>query len=145
MALMEGTWINLAFALLSLVMAAKCFLSGQVVAENPPTTTEPESTSPSPAIPSPSLLDPISAEQQRENLEAKLETAYREKWIKEWEEEELKRVFREKTFLWEAQRYNQGRMNFEEEQMNLLALTQQRKALEKSLSNLLLPSRSTFF
>jgi len=134
MALGEGAWITFALGFISLCFAISSFLE-RSIQKQAATVQVPEASSiPAQTFASPSApLDPISAEEQREELEAKLETAYREKWIKEWEEEELKRQFREEVYLQEAQWQMEENQKFEEDQVLLLQLTQQREAMEKYL------------
>ena len=144
MAVAEGSWISLALGVLSLIFVMLNLITRQKVPDQtqvrqPAVVTESTNIPPASARPAP--LDPISLEEQREDLEAKLETAYRETWIKEWEEEEFKRHFREKAYLQEAQWQEEEMGKFEEDQMTLYHLTRHREALEKYISTELYPSR----
>ena|SRR5271170_1748052 len=142
MASSDGTWISFVLGALSLFFVMKNLLSRQIVPDQTQSlqpATVSESARIPPASTPPAPLDPISAEEQRENLEAKLETAYREKWIKEWEEDEFKRHFRERAYLQEAQWQEEEMGKFEEDQMILLQLTRHREAMEKYISTQLVP------
>src|SRR5277367_119467 len=146
MALSEGSWITLGLGLISLVFVIRNLITRhfvpdcemQVIQPTAPAVTSIPSVTSTQSPPPP---DQISAEEQRQDLEATLETAYREKWIKEWEEEEVKRHFRERAYLQEAQWQEEERAKFEEDQMVLLQLTRYREALEKYVSSELYPSR----
>jgi hypothetical protein len=144
MAVAEGSWISLLLGFLSLTFVLLNLISRQKVPDRtqvlqPAVVTE--STNIPPASAHQASLDPISLEEQREDLEAKLETAYRETWIKEWEEEEFKRHFREKAYLQEAQWQEEEMGKFAEDQMTLYHLTREREALENYISTELYPSR----
>jgi hypothetical protein len=144
MAVAEGSWISLLLGFLSLTFVLLNLISSQKVPDRtqvlqPAVVTE--STNIPPASAHQASLDPISLEEQREDLEAKLETAYRETWIKEWEEEEFKRHFREKAYLQEAQWQEEEMGKFAEDQMTLYHLTREREALENYISTELYPSR----
>src|SRR5277367_5527899 len=132
MALSEGACIAFALGFVSL-----CFLItnllGRTPARQPAAVPERARIPVQSFTPSSAPLDPISAEEQRAELEAKLEIAYRERWIKEWEEEELKRQFREGVYRQEAQWQEEENEKFEEDQMVLLQLIKQREAVENDL------------
>jgi hypothetical protein len=132
MAVAEGSWISLVLGVLSLTFVILNLSSRQKVPNRtqvlqPAVVTQSMNIPPASVQPVP--LDPISGEEQREELEAKLETAYREKWIKEWEEEEFKRHFREIAYLHEAQWQEEEMGKFEEDQMMLFQLMRHRETL----------------
>jgi hypothetical protein len=133
MALSEGAWITFALGFVSLCFVVSNLL-GRMPAHQPVAVPQTTSLPVQPFTPASVPLDPISAEEQRAELEAKLEIAYRETWIKEWEEEELKRQFREGVYTQEAQWQEQENEKFEEDQMLLLQLTKQQEAIENYLS-----------
>lgn len=133
MALSEGAWITFALGFVSLCFVVSNLL-GRMPAHQRAAVPQTTSIPVQPFTPASVPLDPISAEEQRAELEAKLEIAHREKWIKEWEEEELKREFREGIYMQEAQWQDQENEKFEEDQMLLLQLTKQREAVENYLS-----------
>ena len=137
MAVAEGSWISLVLGFLSLTFVLLNLSSRQKVPDQtqvfqPAVVTRSTNIQPASARPAP--LDPISLEEQREDLEAKLETAYREMFINEWEEDEFKRDFRGKAYLQEAQWQEEDMRKFEEDQMMLYHLMREREALEKYVS-----------
>jgi len=91
---------------------------------------------PAQTLTSPSVLPLIRYQLENniihEELEAKPETAYRETWIKEGEEE-LERQFHEEVFLREAQWQVEENQKFEEDQIMLVQMTEQREAMEDYL------------
>jgi hypothetical protein len=132
MILTEGTCICLLLGIGSLVLVFKhvvtdLFLS--FLQTTPPEAPRP-APAPAPPSPPPPPVQQLSPEEERERLEAQMESLYREEWLKKFEEEEVIRRFNEK-FL--EQEFNRQCEEFEEAKEKLEILMEKRQTLERYL------------
>lgn len=131
MPLNEGTCICLLFGIVSFILLIRNLANRKTTLSRPNQESEIASTKASaPAAPSTPVL---TAEDQLKRVEALLEAQNREKWCREFEEQETARYFREKFCELEFNRQFDEARKLEEAQNTLIDLRRQRQALERSL------------
>lgn len=120
MGLDEGTCICLLFgtALLIIIwkdlMSRKMAVSQFVLASAQPVPQPPVAVPAAPANP------PLSAEEERNRIEAQLEARNRDRWCREFEEQEVARQFRQKYFQQELEKhFNEEAKDEQERRMRL--------------------------